>query len=380
MEIDGDLENLPWCIDAWAVHDGKVFASRRRPGSINAAATVFMAVPDLEPVPVGRISTALRATRSGFQAGLLDREEQDIPFTNLRQIRELARLAYLGAGMGPEAPGAIAGAMGGPPAEGGSGGAYLEEQPGFEVWSAEGPLLDYEEPTELDRAVMFLAFATVLEWESRLSQTHNAPEEVRALVGWASKLMRCGVIDGGTGNDWVWSGQWLHDLVAHHGGPLLREATNQIRDALPELQAFSPMETIGGTWTRSHLAAVPLPRWPGFDSRSRRLVDLHLLPLVDRTWWLRDLTALDIAPLVLVNLVQGRARVGRLPGEQPAVGAAWLHIRRELVWEDLPSAAEEALRGFIHTCLTSEPPLQPEPHGQSLRADGGTTDRGAVTI
>ena len=380
MEMIDDLDDLPWCIDAWAVHDGKVFASRRRPSSIKAAATVFMAVPDLEPVPVGRISTALRATRSGFQAGLLDREGQDIPFNSLRQVRELARLAYLAAGMGPEAPGAIGGALGGPPVEGGPGGAYLQEQPAFQVWSAEGPLMGYEWPTELDRAVMFLAFATVLEWESRLSRTGSAPEEVRALVGWASRLMRCGVIDGGSRNDWVWSGEWLHELAAHHGGPLLREAASLIRDALPDLQAFSPLETVGGTWTRSHLAAVPLPRWPGFDSRCRRLVDLHLLPLVDRSWWLRDLTALDIAPLVLVNVVQGRARVGWLPGEPPAVDAAWLHIRRELAWEALPEAAEEALREFINNCLTGESPLQPEPQGEAISADGGTTDWGTATM
>ncbi|MER7609178.1 hypothetical protein [Nocardioides sp. NPDC127503] len=368
MEVDGDLENLPWCIDAWAVHDGKVFASRRRPGSMNAAATVFMAVPDLEPVPVGRISTALRATRSGFQAGLLDRDEQDVAFGSLRQVRELVRLAYLAGGMGPEAPGAIAGALGGPPAEGGPGGAYLEEQPAFQVWSAEGPLELVEEPTELARAVMFLAFATVLEWESRLSWTGNSPAEVRAMVGWASRLMCSGVIDGGRRNGVVWSGDWLHDLADHHGGPFLQEATSLVREELPELRAFSPLETVGGTWSRSHLAAVPLPRWAGFDHRARRLVDLHLLPLVDRTWWLRDLTALDIAPLVLVNVVQGQSRVGWLPGEPPAVDAAWLHIRRELVWEELPEVAEEALRGFIHNCLTSESPLHPEPHGQALRA------------
>ena len=51
------------------------------------------------------------------------------------------------------------------------------------------------------------------------------------------------------------------------------------------------------------------------------------------------------------------------------VDAAWLHIRRELVWEELPEVAEEALRGFIHNCLTGESHLDPGPNGQALRAE-----------
>src|SRR5436309_15963831 len=59
-----------WRIDSWSVRDGAAFASRREAESMDADSTVFIAVPDLEAVPVGRMSTALSATRRHFQEGL----------------------------------------------------------------------------------------------------------------------------------------------------------------------------------------------------------------------------------------------------------------------------------------------------------------------
>ena len=76
-----------WFVDAWAVLDGRLFASQRERDSIQAHSTVFFAVPDLDPVPVGRISTALRATRSGFQEGLRDGDGEEIAFESLPQLR-----------------------------------------------------------------------------------------------------------------------------------------------------------------------------------------------------------------------------------------------------------------------------------------------------
>ena len=91
-----------WYFDSWAVLDGQAFVSDRSADSIHAAATVFMSVPDLEAVPIGRISTALRAQRSGFQDGFRDLEtREEFGFDTLEQVREVIRRAYLGGGLAP---------------------------------------------------------------------------------------------------------------------------------------------------------------------------------------------------------------------------------------------------------------------------------------
>ncbi|MGZ4676447.1 MAG: hypothetical protein ACXV8Y_07955, partial [Acidimicrobiia bacterium] len=88
------LDGLAWYIDAWAVYDGMAFASFRQPGRVDATNTIFMSVPDLEPIPVGRISTALSATNRGFQRGLGDSEGNEIAFGSLAEIRIMVERAY----------------------------------------------------------------------------------------------------------------------------------------------------------------------------------------------------------------------------------------------------------------------------------------------
>lgn len=90
-----------WYFDSWAVKDGLAFASERTAEQITSASTVFLSVPDLEPVPIGRISTALRATRSNFQDGFRNQEGDEVGFDNLDQVREVIRRAYLASGLGP---------------------------------------------------------------------------------------------------------------------------------------------------------------------------------------------------------------------------------------------------------------------------------------
>jgi hypothetical protein len=91
-----------WYFDSWAVLDGQAFVSNRSADSINAKATVFLSVPDLEPVPIGRISTALRAQRAFFQDGFRNPDtREEFAFDNLEQIREVIRRAYLGGGLAP---------------------------------------------------------------------------------------------------------------------------------------------------------------------------------------------------------------------------------------------------------------------------------------
>jgi hypothetical protein len=376
-------EDRVWFIDAWAVHDGKVFASRRPAESINADATVFMSVPDLEAVPVGRISTALRATRSGFQEGLRtnDDDAAEIPFDDLRQVRDLVRRAYLAAGLGPGSPGAIAGPVPRPDVGSGPGSAFLgPESPGpQEPWtpvylSAAGA------PPDLDRAVSTVAQATILEWDRHL--VTQEPEEIRGLVGWLGALRRAGIL--GVGGDPAGSPfpMSLLGLADQYGAGHLRAALQLILGSWEPGLPFDIGDRISGYWSRSHLAVVPLPVAPGWPHQVRRLVDMSLLPVIDHRFWESPhlVTSLDVASLVLCHAIRQPARSGRLPGELSAAQAAYDRARPSIVrflGIELHTEAESVLAEFIDSCLagppTGAPTAPPVPSGPSAPSPAGAS-------
>jgi hypothetical protein len=360
-----------WFIDAWAVHDGKVFASRRPPESIAADATVFMSVPDLEAVPVGRISTALRATRSGFQEGLRTNDDNraEIPFTDLRQIRDLVRRAYLAAGLGPGSPGALASPLPRPDVDTGPGRSFLEAEPfGPEgLWT---PVhhLEADPPPDLDQAVDRVAQATILEWDRHLASLD--PDEIRGLVGWLGALSRSGILLPATGDH---AGppfpRSLMDLADRYDARYLREALQLIHHAWEPGFPFEIGDRISGYWSRGYLAAVPLPVAPGWRDQIRRLADMVLLPLTDRRFWSLPVTSLDLAPLVLFHAIQQPARSGRLRGERSAAEIAYERAGASMTWFReiyLPDAAETVLAEFIDSCLAGPATAPPAGAGPVL--------------
>jgi hypothetical protein len=260
-----------WRIDAWAVRDGAVFASRRESDSRDAQITVFLAVPDLEPVPVGRLSTALSATRRNFQTGLRDGKGNEIPFESLDAIAELVRRGFLASGLGPGGSGAPA-PVGGPPApppvdEGWrerderprdrplpGGGAHYEQAiatveghqlPWFHKQSPRETLeifandmetahqaADGEPLPGLRKLIDAYAEAVTIDWEQRVAQRPD-PQDLRMLVDWYAGLFEIGIWDDiGQAYDFVrehdgavgrgllqynwqppWNVKWLHEVV-----------------------------------------------------------------------------------------------------------------------------------------------------------------------
>lgn len=370
MEVNAN----PWFIDAWAVHDGKVFASRRPADSIRAAATVFMSVPDLEPLPVGRISTALRATRSGFQEGFRDAGGAEIPFDSLVQVRDLVRRAYLAAGLGPGAPGAVAGPLPRPDDVGpGAGSAFLEQAlPGpREPWTpveASSP----EPPPDLDDAVEVVVKASILEWDSYLG--HQDPDELRGLIGWVGVLVRSGLMPYGPLDPRGVPVGLAHLIDEYHAGHLDAGLRLILERWVPN-GPFWMGEAISGYWSRGHLVSVPLPRISRWPSRARRLVEMCLLPVIDRRFWTSPMavTSLDLAPLVIMRAVRRPSRTGRLPGEPSAAGAGYERAM-PLTWVELPDAAEVALAAFIDRCLDAPGPNpSPPPDAPTSFGPGSLT-------
>jgi len=385
-------EDRAWFIDSWAVHDGKVFASRRPPESTDADATVFMSVPDLEAVPVGRISTALRATRGGFQEGLRtnDGDLAEIPFDDLRQVRDLVRRGYLAADLGPGSPGAIAGPLPLPRPDAGpdAGGNLLgpESDGPQEPW-APIDLSEAGPPPDLDRAVDMVALATILEWDRHLAD--KEPDEIRGLMGWLGALSRAGITPRTAGDP---SGARfpvsLLDLADQYGARHLRAALELVLDTwwVPGFRPVFSLEFgdwISGSWSRSHLAAVPLPVAPGWPAEVRQLTDMSLLPVIDRRFWTapRLVTSLDVAPLVLCHAIRQPSRWGRLPGERSAAQAAYDRAQASMAWLEieLPPAAESVLAEFIDRCLagptTGSPAGSPAPSGPSAPSPAGASPR-----
>ncbi len=392
---------LPWVIDAWAVHDGKVFASRRPLDSIDADVTVFLSVPDLEAVPVGRISTALRAVRSGFQAGLRDAEGNEIAFSNLGQLRALVSRAYLAAGLGPEAPGAVAGPLPAPDRGPGAGSALLESMaPEYPPWSDEMHFPGHA-PERLDQAVALYAAAVILEFEE-LFFDDLAPSLIRGFVQFVEAVLGSGIVPDilfTEAVDWMRDEADIHGLARsipsatwpaalgqaaeNRGWGGLAHACSRIVDAFPP----GAVTTLGTNYghlvihrpgdlvsleSRGLLAVVPGPRptayrrWP-----CSRLAELALIPQIDSRFWEGARTTLDLAPATLAVALRSPRRLGVLDGEVSPAGAAFARLRPRLDAPSCPKAAESALHGFIDACLAGRASGEPDPEPPSRPSTDG---------
>lgn len=360
--LEPETERSAWRVDAWAVEDGKAFVSRREPDSIDAQSTVFLSVPDLEPVPVGRISTALRATRSGFQAGLRDEDGAEIPFDSLDEVRSLVRRAYLGSGLGPEAPAAVAGPVTRTPGPDDAAGAVLDEGgPDGEPWQTLE--LGSEPPGDLLAAVDRLVVATLVAWDRYVEDwewKRPDPEELRCLAGWLAALDSAGLLaeTDHRGHHLV---EEARERAESLGADRFVRALHRLEESWGPWGPFRSGGTVAGYWSRTHLALVPLPLARGWDRRMCRLVEMQIAATVDRTFWSspRAVTTMDIAPLVLVRAVRRGLRRGYMPGEEPPAVAVFRDLPVVVETTPIPEAAERALAAFL-----------------DRRLDGGTPSRG----
>jgi hypothetical protein len=310
VEVNG--APLAWYLDAWAVRDGVAFASSRPPDSVDARNTVFLSIPDLQPTPVGRITTALGATRRGFQAGLRDLNGVEVAFESIAQVREVVRRGYLAGGTGPG--GAATPAFPLPPAEpGAGGGAYFGEALAGSPWvdtrwyepgDREFHVLRHQVPLNgLARLVQRYAEATLVEWESALQGRTLAPDDHRraqwGLREWYLTLVSRAI--------WADTVELAHFVVANHcriGNQLLEGSDSRIFNLhlsgrlAPEQRRYSD---------QALLQSAPCPLLRHWDPRISRLIDKLLLALSTAEYFAHNSRVSELIPILLAAVLSAPA-------------------------------------------------------------------------
>jgi hypothetical protein len=317
-------------------------------GTALAERTIFIGVPDLEPIPVGKVSTALWATRANFQAGLFNEGGIEITFTDLHQVKELVRRGYLagGIGPGPAAPPIE------PPPEPDRRGPFLGEQLEqalFELqrrrqtrYTSEGiwdPKLRKEAfmaiatSEEIFSYLQTFAAATIVEWHRQIADRYDADEE--ALAQWMDALVwRAGL--------WESPHDCFESIVMFDGdGPWFEPYFYPYRDrwfASPDY------------WD-DLLLEIPCPLLPAWDRRIKRLADKLFLATSTADYFafnpdLPELIPSLLAALTVTSLSAGaRSRWSeRLRRSRLEAALAWLSA--QMPQTQLPPVAENALSAF----------------------------------
>lgn len=361
--------NRQWFLDAWAVLDGLAFASKRSAEQIDAEQTVFFSVPDLEPVPLGRMSTSLLATRFNFQQGFRDEEGQEIGFQSLEQVREVVRRGYLAGGIGPDAGGLI------PP-----------ESP-VDVPPPDIPPNDvkyFYESTLDSQKTLSPPNMYRLDWladkgkRSTLIDTLGTSDALRAIYPYLRAFVEATL------------SHWFHYHSVYLTSPDRKNALSEWLRALvwirlwnnpvwalaryyDKLHLNSVVDIVGGylpipaTLTSSSIFAVPCPLRPGWDGRIRMLTDKVFLALSTKDYFQINSQLPEFIPALsaamLITLPQSFSSLRHLPAtnEEELWETRALLVRKALGWLDnnlpqlaLPDSAERVLTKFAWNRLSPQ--------------------------
>jgi hypothetical protein len=353
---------MDWYVDSWAVRDGFAFTSYRDADDIKGAErTVFLGVPDLVPVPVGRVSTSLWATRVNFQDRFLDDKGVEIGFANLEQVIELVRRAYLAGGIGP-GPAGGEGQEGPTPGENrpGGGEAYLERQL-LELarethWdqqfqpTSDKPRRDnrFQEILRDQKVVNTLydylrvfAGATLIKWAEHVRDPANGGVGLADFLRWLQTLYR---MDLWGSHPQYWDfvdGYRLTDLLESNMLPI------------PHPLAYVSWRNWLTSPTHEQIILdVPIPLLPNWHQRIRRLSDKLFLALATYDYFDNNKELINFIPALLaamavsVQTEEERFRAVDGEGRLDRLQAALEWLSREMPRIELPPSAESALTQF----------------------------------
>lgn len=348
-----------WHIDAWSVRDGLAFTSYRRPGDLrNAERTAFIAVPTLEPIPVGRVSAALWATRANFQDGLFNADGEEIGFGSLAEVKELVRRGYLAGGIGP-GPG---GAEERPP------GSPTKEGPDAAAGALETRLNQADEGLEPKWFVGSKGIGDLQQREYVFGSLvdPNVVGSVFAylrLFGEAAIATWAAVINGGQRDDATISDfkRWVHALHASSIWNSVEELASIVaREGLWHIVAGDFVGVPGWGFAGSLAAGatdedvifrMPCPLRPGWNQHIRRLSDKLLLATSTRDYFDVNPQWPELIPSVFAaTMVVAQAKAlffnpyPEARRERLKAALDWLSMQMPQL--SLPAAAEAALTDF----------------------------------
>jgi hypothetical protein len=364
-----------WHFDAWAVLDGLAFASKRSAEQIEADHTIFLSVPELEAIPIGRISTGLLATRYNFQQGLRNNDGEEIGFESLDQVREMVRRGYLAGGIGPGPAGLRPEPIfPGVDSPGSLGGQYYESQ--LEMLSQDeiqsqdcGQIANIakreklfgvlQRPSSIQplwQTLRAFAEATIIEWGQQFLDTSRAGGVYSAFYQWYLALLWIRL--------WERPEDEIIDKISAFPG-LKSELVKTISTIIQfENYPFFPSRFTPREIESSVLLTVPCPLRPGWNRTIRTLGDKLFLSLSIRYYLKRNDGLAEFVPTILASLflavtaprapmiqlrnvgsdllLEERIRLAR---------AAFDWLEKELPQAALPEQAEEVLEGFAWSRL-----------------------------
>jgi hypothetical protein len=403
--------NSKWHIDSWAVYDGIAFASLRAPNSIKTGATVFLSVPDLEPIPVGRISTALRAQRNCFQDRFCDGQGNEFSFETLSQVQETIRRGYLSGGLssnpgaGGELPaeplpgGASAPRMQFPQKSGeahfreklkGRNGGHQQNEIQLEFSLLSDPekrksyfeTLNKNSTTALYSYLQAFGEATLLDFLDFHRSDFADPQVRNALEHWIQTLYLAG----------LWQ-----DTYALLGFLEFIGLSGVIPGLLPihiyhQLPHFA-LE-LGSLWfpefapRKNLIFEIPCPHCGDWNKQIKWLHQSVLLPIVDRNYFATSRDLLEFIPLLFCALVtavgpslRAKPSLFQVGDRQRLMGRALSWINSELPSITLPEGVDEAITTFALAQLSKNSPSgdtgpaapKAKPGGNSPNDPSGST-------
>ena len=374
---------MEWYVDSWAVRDGLAFASRRmRDDFRKTERSVFIAVPDLDAIPVGRVSTGLSATRANFQAGFRTQDGLEIGFKRLDEVIELVRRAYLAGGIGPGPIGApverpspdvgpfdrLGGTPGNFSSPAVSGTNYLEN--GLRAlgdnigWSGRAADVsdrgerdlhfdDLDNPkavTELFDYLRLFAEASLVEWMHRLSRMPYDEREVAMFLRWIRLLLATGL--------WDSAYNVMNFMVrAKAGGGFRRLVRDYFHVELGHRARALPDVALDARIEESIIFQVPCPLRSTWNPNIRTLSDKLLLATSTLDYFKGNRGLPEFIPSLLASLaivVQSHANISAVSLErrQTRLRSALSWLSDQMPQLELPTQAEWALNEFAWGELT----------------------------
>ena len=325
-EYPRDGATASWHVDAWAIEDGRAFASYREPDATEAERTVFLEAPFFRADSVAHPAIARRAARSGFQDRLLDDDGREIGFETIEQIQDLVRRGYLAGGLGPQG-GPIGDGPDAPDVDRGS--PYLEPSDDEAVVAVEGP---FALPEAIPDGL-----------------TERTQELARAYLRFVDQEFG----DGGAAAQW---------LAAIEGTGLLgAELTRDVRWYLGPYWSRLPPWRIGIPNASMRADLRELPALPGLSGWPTviRFSDYRTLAVVDRRFWHRPVPLRQLAAVLLASAVLRSPQQAGLD----VVAREYQALRRRGPMYDLGEAAEQALTAYVDLRLGRRGRRQPPPTG-----------------